>query len=267
MSSARLLCRVGSALFLLVVGMSSAAAESRDNVRRDPQAIAILSKVLGRAGGTDALLAIRDVTFAGKITYGNEESPEEAPVTVKLGGLHRFRMEAARADGLHVTVTGKKKSIHHNPDGSSLALPVQNLIKPASTVFPYFYLLAVAQGPSFEVEYLGVVTHDGQQAQDIRVRQTFAQSDDPMGWLSSVATLHIFVDPTTMLIKAIEDKAFRRDGEPGESAHEMSFADYQTINGIVLPMSATESIAGQPGTRMRFSQVSFNTNLSESEFD
>jgi hypothetical protein len=267
MSSTRLVCAMALTLLSLELAQGAIAAESQSSVVRDPQAVTLLSEVLSGAGGMNAISGIRDVTATGTITYSGEASQEQAPVTVKLLGLHQFRLEAARGDGMHVTITGKKKSIHRNPDGSSSPLPVQNMIKPASTIFPFFYVLAAVQDASFEVKYLGLVSHHGQQVHNILVQQTFAQDKDPMGWLRKVATVHIFVDPNTMLIQAVADKAYRRDGEPGESLHETRFSNYTIANGILVPLSVTDSIARQPGLTMQFSQVSFNNGLTDADFE
>ena len=257
--------RTYAAVFLsFALTISVLAQQTAPSVQRDPQAIAILNQCLAAAGGIQAISAIQDVTATGTITYDGLD--QQGSATIKVLGLHRFRLDASLPDGSHSYVVGKDAAFHKNPDGSTSPMPPQNAIKPASVTFPLFQVLAAVQDISFSVTDGGVVTHNGQQVHDIVVQQTFSADKDRLGGLSKVTKAHIYIDPNALSVQAIEDQAFRRDGEPGEAPHEMQFSDYQTVNGILAPFSVVEFVAGQKLSTTQIKQISFNTGLAEADF-
>lgn len=68
-----------------------------------------------------------------------------------------------------------------------------------------------------------------------------------------------------MTVAAIEDHAYAQRG-PGQFQHELQFADYQNINGILTPLSITELISGQKTLSIQLSQMKFNTGLTSADF-
>lgn len=205
------------------------------------------------------------MTATGTITYNGIDQSPQGSATIKLLGLHRFRLDASPPDGLHSYIVGKDAAFHKNPDGSTSPMPSQNAMKLASVTFPLFHVFAAVQDSSFNVTYGGLVTHNGQQVHDISVQRTFVGSD-PLGARSKVTQAHIYIDPATLTVQAIEDKAYRRDGDPGEASHEIQFADYQAVNGILAPFSVVEFLAGQKLATIRLTQINFNVGLVEADF-
>jgi hypothetical protein len=46
----------------------------------------------------------------------------------------------------------------------------------------------------------------------------------------------------------------------------MLFSDYRAINGILVPFSITERVAGQTTWTIQLSQIAFNTGLGDTDF-
>lgn len=243
-------------LLALSLTSSLAAQQTATTVQRDPQAVAILSQCLNAAGGIQAISAIQDVTATGTITYNGTDQSPQGSATIKLLGLHRFRLDASLPDGLHSFIVGKDATLQRLPNGSTPPMPGQNAIKPASATFPLFHVLAAVQDALFNVTYGGLVTHNGQQAHDIVVQQG----------LTEVTKAHIYVDPTALTVQAIGDRAYGSDGESRETSHEMQFLGYQTVNGIAVPFTVIEVLGGQKLSTIQINQVSFNTGLAEKDF-
>lgn len=253
---------------ILALSLTSplAAQQSATTAHRDPQAVAILYQCLAAAGGIQAISTIQDVTATGTITYNGMDQSPQGHATIKLLGLHRFRLDTLLPDGQHSYVVSKDQTFHKNPDGSTSHMPPQNAIKPASVTFPLFHVLAAVQDTSFNVMYGGLVTHNGQQAHDILLQKFSSTSDDVEGALSKVTKAHLYIDPTSLNVQAIADRAYGRDGESRETTHEMQFLGYQAVNGIAVPFTVIEVLGGQKLSTIQINQISLNAGLAEKDF-
>jgi hypothetical protein len=250
----------------LVATAQTASTAPQASAQRDPQAVSILTQALAASGGQSVVAGIQDFTASGNITY-NWDSVAQGTVTVKGRGLHEFRIDATLSDGLHSSVTNLTASFQKNPDGSISPLPSQNLVKPAIATCPLFQVLAALQDTSINLTYGGLVSHNGQQVYDVLEQKSFSATGDPGSALSSISKAHIFIDPNALTVVSILDTAYRRDGEAGGFPHETQFSAYQSINGILVPFSVIDLIAGQQTMSIQLTQVTFNTGLTDSVFE
>jgi hypothetical protein len=254
-------------IFILSSVVAFGQSQSGTTPTQDPQGVAILTQSLNTAGGTTAIAAIQDLTETGNVTF-SWGTTVQGSVTVKGLGPHEFRVDATLADGVHSWITNNSASYQVNPDGSVISLPAQNLVKPASLTFPILRVLLAIQDTSTNISYNGLVTHDGQQLHDVQIEKIFPQSADPIGAMSKVTKADIYIDPNTLLIQSIADTSYRRDGGPGESPHEVQFSGYQATSvGVLVPFSITEFIANQQTESIQLTQVTFNTGLTDSNFN
>ena len=122
------------------------------------------------------------------------------------------------------------------------------------------------QDTSWSISYIGLVNHGGQQAYDIRFQKIFPQSSDPSGFQSSVTKADFFIDPNTFSILGVQDRAYPKYGEAGNSPHEMEFSNYQVVSGILVPFNMTDLIAGQQTVTIQLSQFTFNSGLTDADF-
>jgi len=232
--------------------------------KRDQQAISILSQCLQAAGGTQVISNIQDFTGSGTITYGDQT---QGSVTIKGRGLTQFRVDANLPDGVHSWIVSKGLAFQRIPDGSTSPLPSQNAVKSAIATFPLPYLFSVLQDTSISISYGGLVTHDGAQVYDILVQKTLTPSTDPLNTVGDATKAHFFIDPKALVIVSVQDSAFRKDGGPGASAHEMQFSNYQNVSGLSVPFSISEFIAGQKTSTIQLTQLTFNSDLTDADFD
>jgi hypothetical protein len=236
-------------------------------VRRDPQALTILTQVLKNGGGETAIGAVQDFTASAYVTYYWGGAPVQGTATIKGRGIHQFVLDAILNGDTYSWIVNEKSAFKRNPDRSISRLPSQNIVKPATTMFPFLQILSFVQDSSISVVDGGLVTHNGQQVHDIVAQKIFAPGVDPTGALSKVTKEHIFISPNGLTIQSIEDTAYRRDGGPGEFTHEMQFSNYKMANGVPVPFSVTESITNQQASTIQLTQISFNTGLADSDFE
>jgi outer membrane lipoprotein-sorting protein len=242
-------------------------AASTQVVQRDPQALSILAQVLKNAGGETAIGAIQDFTASANVTYYWGDAPVQGTATIKGRGIHQFRLDAVLNGESHSWIFNQNSTFQRNPDQSISRLPSQNIVKPATAIFPLLQVASFVQDGSVSVVYGGLVNHNGQQVHDIVVQRIFAKDADSTGTLSKITKEHIFVNPSNQTIVGIQDFAYRRDGGPGEFKHEMQFSSYQLADGILVPFSVTESIADQQASTIQLTNISFNTGLADSDFE
>jgi len=232
---------------------------------RDPHAVTLLTQALNVAGSTATVSAIQDFTATGNVTYYWNESAL-GTVTVKGRGLRQSRIDASGKSGVQSWVINNDKAFQKSPDGSILPLPTQNTVRPVSATFPLLELFSVIQDTTVSVSDGGLVTQNGHQVHDIQIQKTFPANSDPVGYLSKISKAHIFVDANDLTILSIKDTVYPRNGGPGEYTHEMQFSSYQTVNGVLVPFTVTELVAGQRTAIFQFNQISFNTGLTDSDF-
>jgi hypothetical protein len=46
----------------------------------------------------------------------------------------------------------------------------------------------------------------------------------------------------------------------------MQFSNYQAVNGVLVPFTLIDLIAGQKTAEMKLDQVTFNTGLTDADF-
>ncbi|HEX4037747.1 MAG TPA: hypothetical protein VHX37_06790 [Acidobacteriaceae bacterium] len=237
--------------------------QQQQAVVRDSQGVSILGQVLAAAGGSAAVAAINDYTATGTVTY-YWRTPAEGSVTVRGSGVHEFRLDASLSGGERSWIVNGNSSYLKNPDGSTTNLPSQNTVRSANNMFPLLTVLRAVQDPSLNVSYAGVVSHDGQQLDEVTVRQSV--QNDPTGAMGKITQEHIFIDPQALTVFSIEDYAYARNGL-GDYPHELQFGGYQSVSGVLVPLSISESISGQKTLLIQLNQMKFNSGLTESDFE
>ncbi len=99
-----------------------------------------------------------------------------------------------------------------------------------------------------------------------RSQKIYPDKSDPTEFKSKVTKTDFIIDPKTSLVLSFQDKAYPRDGGPGDAPHEMQFSDYQPFNGVLVPCSITELIGGQQTNTIHLTQIRFNSGLTDSDF-
>jgi hypothetical protein len=253
-------------LALLTAQPSATQQTSATPAQRDPQAVAILSQAVTAAGGVNALSAILNLTATGQVSFYWGGEAVQGTVTMRCHGINRFRLDATLPDGAHSWIATVGAALEKHPDGTITPMPFQNTLKPACVAFPFIPLVAALGDPTTSISYVGLVTHDGQQAHDIRVQRNFQANSDPFGAQSALTRMDFFIDPNTLLILSLQDMAYRKDNEPGESPRELQFSGYQSASGIAVPFSIKELIGAQQTVTIQLSQFTFNSGLTDADF-
>ena len=252
-----------SAVFIAFLVVSTPQVNSQSSpVQRDPQALTILAQTIVAGGGVDLLTSIQDLTGVGTVTYYTDEQTT-GNVTVKSRGLSQLRMDADLPDGRRTTVVNGIGGALIQEDGSFRPISGQSAGDIGSIVFPYLTLMAAIQDSSTSIIYSGRVNHNGASAYDVRVQKNYPVEQDPQGNRSAREARDFYIDPSSFSVVSIADQIFFGDlGNP----HEVLYSNYQPQSGVYMPMTVAETVNAVPGVAIQLTQVTFNSGLSDSDF-
>jgi hypothetical protein len=242
------------------------AQQTATIVRRDPQALLVLQQCLSAAGGSTALSAIQDVTGTGSITYFWAGQQVQGTVTVRDRGTGQFRLDANLSAGTRSWAVSNGDGSLKDTDGTTSDIPFHNAMSLGGLTFPFLAIATAAQNASTSVLDLGLVTADGRQARQIRVQQNLPSATELQRTFSKLATKDFFVDATSFQLLKIQDVTHPPKNFTEDYSHEIYFSDYRTVNGVLVPFGISEKIAGQQTWVVQLTQVTFNNNPSDLDF-
>jgi hypothetical protein len=219
--------------------------------------MSVINQALIAAGGAAAIGAIADYTAAGIITY-HVPSDTQGTVTLRGLGSGEFRMDASLASGVRSEVDNGN-AIFKDETGLTKAYPVS--MSPGRLVLPAISLVPALTSASLSVLYKGLVQMGGHPAYRIEV-QRFLRIPiaDPDGHFRDLHTVDYFVDASTFQILMVQDIV------PKQATRQISYSNYRSAGGVLVPFSISEQIDGQPTRQIELGQITFNSGLQDSDF-
>ncbi len=234
--------------------------------QRDPQALGVLNQVLATSGGVTAFTAIQDFTASGTVTYFWAGEEVKGSVNLRGRGTDQFRIDASLPHGIRSWAVSNGTGSIKEMDGTSQPISYYNATNLGSLTFPYFAIMAALQDSTTSVADLGLMQVDGRQVRQIHTRRQLDALNDTQAIFSELATRDYFIDPTTYQLLKVEDMAHPAQSLTENYQHEISFSDYRLVGGVLVPFTISETIAGQQTWTIQLNQISFNTGLTDSDF-
>jgi hypothetical protein len=232
---------------------------------RDPQAVAILNKVVSAAGGSAAINAVQDITASGKVTFNWAGEEVVGSVSIKGRGIGQYRLEATLPSGPQTWAVSNGQAFKRDSNGT-----VDHELFHAPTfenlAFPLQIAVVALQDSTISLVYVGLETEIGGQVHHIRVIKPVNGNADAKGVAGRAATTDVFIDSNTFQTTSLSGVAFMKERVGVTCTREIQYQDYKVSNGILIPFSITELIAGQQTFNIQLDQVSFNSNLTDSDF-
>jgi hypothetical protein len=231
----------------------------------NPQALAVLSSVLGAAGGS-ALGSLQDFTASGAITYFWAGQQVAGTVTLRGKGLDEFRMDAVLPDGTRSWAVNHGVGNLMAEGGTETTIPGHNAANLGSLSFPFLWLAGATANSQTTISSEGAATVNGIQAIVIRVQRHYAASYDPSGLIAQLTTRDFFIDPTTLLILKMEIMTHPAKTFSVSLPEDLYFSNYQHVSGVLVPFSIEDTVNGQEIWSVQLSSIGFNSGLSDSVF-
>lgn len=269
--------------FLFFLALSIQAQEmsvepaKRPEATRDPQALAVIAQSLAMAGGERTWAGLRDYTAFGNIvSYQSKDEQIYGTVTLRGREARQFRMDANLPLGMRSYSIGEGRSttkdehgnISRPPDEgavlpSSDGFPQREPLFPGSLALPHQQLLAALKlGRRYSIAYKGTSELDGRSVHCLRIEQLSPTAEiDPGDEMPRYRTLDVYLDVSSLQVLATEALV------PRNVLRRMSYSDYRTVNGVLVPFSIGEELGGQKIWRITLDQVTFNSGLQDANFD
>ncbi len=250
------------AALLVTLPNSPASPQTASTVLRDSQALAVMQQAVA-VGGSTSLGSIQDFTATGSITYFWAGSQVQGTATVRALATTSFRVDANLPQGTRSWVASYGSGTVRNTDGSLVPIPSNNTQNLGALTFPLLKVAAALNNTSLSIQYLSLTSFSGHQVHVIHVQQGLSSSTDIISHLSATDFL---IDATTYQILLVRDAIHPSDRATQDILHEIEFSDFRPTSGCVVPFSVTERVGGQQTWMLQLSAISFNTGLSDADF-
>lgn len=253
-------------LFTIVaVSPFLSAQEAAKHPKRDAQAVEILTRTVNAAGGRQSLSAVRDMTESGEITFYWGESVN-GPVTIHTLGGNHFRMEAELSQGRSTWIVSDGVGSKKNGEKVS-PISRENAINLCNLTYPVGHAATGLADPATDVSFIRIETREGRSVYRLRLRGKLGLVGDGS---PVVVVKDLIVDPLSFDIIGVEDDPYPTY-QPGERSsntmpRQIEFGDFRLVNGVRVPFSITTKLEGQQTLTIQLRQVTFNNNLSISDF-
>jgi hypothetical protein len=242
--------------------ISLVAQQTATTVQRDPQALAVLQQAVAVGGGSTLLGSIQDFTATGSITYLWIGNQVQGTATIRALATTSFRVDANLPQGTRSLVASYGSGTVRNTDGSLVTIPSNNTVNLGALTFPLLKVAAALNNTSLSIQYLSLTNLSGHQVHVIHVQQGPPSSTDIISHLSATDFL---IDATTYQILLVRD-AIHPSGVTQDILHEIEFSDFRPTSGCLVPFSITERVGGQQTWTVHLSAISFNTSLTDADF-
>jgi hypothetical protein len=254
--------------FLLILSSSPRlnSQQSRATPQRDPQAIALLTQALTASGGATLTASLHDFTASGSVTYFWAGSQVQGTATIRALGVTSFRLDAALPEGVRSWATTQGQGLIKETNGQVSQILWHNTIHLGALNLPQWKIANVLNNSTFSVQYYGTDTFSGHQVALIRVQKPTDASTDPGGIFSHLSAMDFLIDVATYQVIGVRDALHPPGNSMQDVRHEIAFADFRVVNGSLIPFSITETVAGQETWSLRLDLITFNTGLTNADF-
>lgn len=258
--------KLRSVLVSLALITIASPAAAQITPKRNPKAVALAQKVVSVSGGTSALLAIKDFTATGNITYYWAGKTVTGTVTLRGRGKRQFRIDANLKDGVRSWAFDNGSVWEKLGKDPVKRFAFRHMHAPGTSVFPAAELASALNDSSVSFKDLGLVTVDGHQAHEISIENTYARRDDPSGNRAKMSQRDFFINPSTFLVMRTSDTVYVHGFMNKPVVHHLLFAKYAVFSGVLFPIALTETIYHQRTFSVQVDKVTFNASLTNSDF-
>ncbi|MCI0540336.1 MAG: DUF4292 domain-containing protein [Verrucomicrobiales bacterium] len=241
---------------------------AQDLSQRDPRAVDVLTQAVGAAGGLGRVRDIQDFKASGTITYYWADEEVHGAVTMRGRGTRHFRLDAILPTGERSWAVSDGEGSLRDDKGNTTAIPYHNAVNLGSLTFPLVHLAFALEEHSLSVEYLGLTTRDDRATHHFRMRQLSGRGSEAEDHdIAKLTSREYFIDAITLQLVSSVDMVYPQRDPSNGHPREILFADYRSIDGVLVPFSITETVARQRTWTIQLNEISFNTGLQDIDFE
>jgi hypothetical protein len=229
-------------------------------VQRDPQAIAILQKAVA----TMASNAPADSSATGTVTIVEGSTTQSGSIQILTRGKGQTSETITLPDTQRAVVYSNGDSIEIT-GAKPTKPPLELIVTDQCPDFPLPFLLAALSNSDETIHYVGPETLDGASVQHIQIWNSFA-SKPRLQKLAPFSTRDIWFDASSSLPLKIAYSRRAGGGAVPAFPVEVSLSTYTNVNGVLYPFQISKSYNGTLWQTITIESVSFNTGLTDAQF-
>lgn len=236
------------------------APSATPSLERNPQALAVLSKMLSVTGWS----APADAVATGTVTRYRGDIQDVVNVTLKFKGHSEARVDVADPTSPTSTViNGEQAALTKSAETRSI--PSRSTPSP-SVALPIFSALLNTSDPNLAFRFMGTETVSGQTASRLEI-DYISPPDDPRPQAQRRdGHLTLWVSVASLLPIQIQYPRISKDNPTSVFTATRVYSDYRTISGVAVPFHQDEYGGNQHISSLQLDTVSFNEGLSDAEF-
>jgi hypothetical protein len=253
-------------LCLVIAASTHAAAASKYQLTKDPQAVAVAQAAFTAMGGAQAIAGYQDSLASGTVTISTGGNPVSYPITMKSKGLRETRVELQMPKGTNIRIVNQGQGAIIRPGGIVQALDSNNTFCEHVNHVPILSLLSEYANGTVNLIYQGVQTVNGQSENVIEM--DFVPNTDPVmaPIFASTSRTLFFVNQATSLVDKIQSYPLNEGDAHTSVNEEIYFDSYQSVNGMSVPFHLVVFRDGSSYEDVKFSTVNLNVGLADSDF-
>jgi hypothetical protein len=253
-------------LVCIIAASGVSVAASKYQLKQDPQAVAVAQAAFAAMGGTEGIAAYQDSQAVGTLGVSAGGKLSLFPITLKSKGLRATRVDLQMSKGTNTRIVNKGQGAIVRPDGTVTKLNSNNTFYEHVNHVPILSLLSEYAHGNANVLYKGVAQVEG-QAEDV-IEVDFVPDFDPSNGpiFASMSQTLFFVNQLTKLVDKIQSTPFYENSGKKTFKEETYLDDYRLVSGLFVPFHQTVFVDGQLESDLKFTAVSFNSGLPDSDF-
>lgn len=208
---------------------------------------------------------LRNFAFSGTIQRQGEAGTER--ISVRARGIYDLHIEIAEANGgTYSAIKARGKGgVIQRTNARPTAVRKNDRAGTEVFFFPLPGLLSDVLASAGTIEDLGSDSVGGRAVQHVAVTRQFPVGADQDGVMAKHSKIDFFIDSQNFQILKIEHAAADVSGR-WTSHRTVTFANYQPVNGVLIPFGLTEFLDGQQTRTITVNSIDVSPKLQDSDF-
>lgn len=237
----------------------SALCQTSAAPTRDPRAVALVQEAIAAMGTIPT-----DSTATGTIQVVEGSSSQTGTIQILTLGTNATSEIVSLPSGERGVVYSSETARETTGTQSAIA-SLEAVVTDQSSDFPLPLLSSLLANPDEAVHYVGAEALNGTSVQHVQMWDSFA-SKPHLQRLATFSERDIWIDSASGLPLKIAYSRRIEGGTAPAIPMEVEFSNYKNINGVLYPLQIQKSCNGTPWQTIDIQNVSFNSGLTEAQF-
>ncbi len=236
-------------------------------VASDPHAIALLTAAAAALQGANAA-SIADVSLSGaarKIAGSDDEYGTAILKAVGMNSSIVLNLPSGSELETRSVTNGQASGTWSGINGVSHLMALHNLLTEPAWFFPYFAISHGLTPTGYVATYIGHEIRSEAAVEHVTISQTFSALPSDQGGLQRLSQIDMYLDSVTFLPTAIAFNVHPDDDELVDIPIEVSYANYQTVNGFQVPFHVQRLLNNSLVLDLQFQTVTLNSGVTASQ--